>query len=136
MIVCCTANTGAFLPAPNIDPRRGYDRSTEFPVTVGRDYCVFAMTVFLGSIWYYILDDNNTEWPTWTPSALFDIADGSLPTSWKVGYYRSSIEDQTALISFPEWADDYRFYERLVDGEPEAVEVFARRRREAERLGS
>jgi len=53
MIVRCIANSGSALPAANLDPRRGYDRSMEFPLTVGEDYTVFALTVFLGTAWYY-----------------------------------------------------------------------------------
>lgn len=132
MIVRCIANTGATLPAVNIDPRRGYDRSTEFPLTVHVDYVVFAVTVFLGTAWYYVLDDDGLDWPTWMPASLFEIADGSLPHAWKFGYVRYSQEDQKAILSFPEWADDPSFYERLVDRDPVAVEIFARRRLEAE----
>lgn len=132
MIVRCVANTGESLPSINIDPRRGYDASTEFPLTVGRDYTVFALTVFLGTAWYYVLDDDGHSWPTWSPSALFDIVDGGIPPSWVVGYFRTSTEDQHPLISFPEWAGDRTFYERLVDGDASAVETFSRRRREIE----
>ncbi|TFC22116.1 hypothetical protein E3O55_19020 [Cryobacterium sp. MDB1-18-2] len=118
-----------------MDPRRGFDRSTEFPLTVGRDYPVFAITVFLGSAWYYILNDDGHDWPTSTPSALFDVTDGSLPASWIVGYNRFTVEEQFPLISFPEWADDRGFYERLLDREPNAVQVFTARRREVEEAG-
>lgn len=130
MIVRCGANTGAALPAANLDPRRGYDTSTEFPLTIGRDYHVFALTVFLGAAWYYVLDDDGHAWPTWSPAALFDVADGAIPIGWALGYFRLSPDEQYPLISFPEWAADHTFYERLVDGEQEAVRVFAARRAE------
>jgi hypothetical protein len=132
MIVRCIANSGSALPQANIDPRRGYDSATEFPLTIGRDYVVFALTTFLGTAWYYLLDDDGHAWPTWSPSALFDVVDGALPDSWIIGYFRVSTEDQGPLISFPEWAGDRAFYERLVEGEAAAVETFARRRREIE----
>lgn len=132
MIVRCIANSGSALPEANIDPRRGYDESTEFPLTIDRAYTVFALTVFLGSAWYYVLDDDGNDWPTWAPSALFDVLDGAIPSSWIVGYSRASVENQFPLISFPEWATDATFYERLVDGDPRAVEIFASRRQEIE----
>jgi len=31
------------------------------------------------------------------------------------------------LISFPEWASDHFFYERLVDGDPETMRIYANR---------
>ena len=132
MIVRCTANSGAALPEANLDPRRGYDRTTEFPLTLGRDYTFFAITVFLGTAWYYVLDDDWLDWPTWSPSALFDVVDGAIPASWIIGYFRASAENQYPIISFPEWAQDHQFYERLVDRDPVATATFARRRVETE----
>ncbi|MEZ0579131.1 hypothetical protein [Nocardioides sp. MH1] len=132
MIVRCIANTGASLPAANIDTRRGYDRATEFPLTIGDSYAVFAFTIFLGTGWYYVIDDDRLDWPTWMPASLFDVVDGSIPAGWKLGYVRLSADDQRPIVSFPEWADDPAFYERLVDQDPVAVQVFDRRRREIE----
>lgn len=132
MIVRSIANTGESLPSVNIEPRAGYDRSTEFPLTVGRTYVVFALTIFLGTAWYYVMDDDGLAWPTWMPSSLFEVTDGAVPSSWVVGYFRFSQEDQRPLLSFPEWATDHGFYERLVDGDPEALNVFQRRREELE----
>jgi hypothetical protein len=132
MIVRCIANTGESLPSVNIAPRAGYERSTEFPLTVGHAYVVFALTVFLGTAWYYVMDDDDLAWPTWMPSSLFEIEDGTVPSNWVVGYFRFSQDDQRPMLSFPEWATDHGFYERLVDGEAEAVEIFERRRAELE----
>jgi hypothetical protein len=130
MIVRCIANSGADLPVANIVPSRGYDRSTEFPLTIGRDYSVFALTVFLGTAWYYVLDDDGNPWPTWSPAALFDVVDGHIPHGWSCGYIRNSADDQYPVISFPEWAEDHTFYERLVDGDEAAIRVFNERRHE------
>jgi len=132
MIVRCVANTGEALPVMSRDSGRGFDADTEFPVSIGGSYAVFAMTVFLGIAWYYILDDDGNPWPTWAPSTLFEVNDGSLPPSWQVGYFRFSREDQYPILSFPEWARDHQFYERLVAGDNEAVRTFAQRRREVE----
>lgn len=130
MIVVCVANTGEALPAESRDSRSGFDGETEFPITIGRKYHVYAITVFLGIAWYYILNDDGHYWPTWTPAPMFEIADGSLPASWKVGYFKFG--RQYPIISFPEWADDHSFYERLVDGDQEALRVFDERRSEVE----
>ena len=132
MIVRSIANSGSSLPSANIDPRRGYDRSTEFPLTVDQEYVVFALTVFLGTAWYYVMDDDGLDWPTWMPAGLFDVVDGSIPSAWRVGYFKFSRDDQYPLLSFPEWADDHTFYERLVDRDPRAVETFRTRRQEIE----
>lgn len=132
MIVRCVANSGMDLPTVNLDPRSGYDRSTEFPLTLGREYPVFGLTVFLGTAWYYILDDDGNSWPIWFPSALFDVVDGTLPASWIVGHFRLGGEEQYTILSFPEWATDYNFYERLLDRDPDTERVFDLRRKEIE----
>ncbi|MBO9521876.1 MAG: hypothetical protein J7518_10090 [Nocardioidaceae bacterium] len=132
MIVRCISNTGESLPATSRDSSQGVNSDTEFPVTIGRSYPVFAVTVFLGTAWYYVLDDDAHDWPTWIPAPLFDVVDGALPESWRVGYFRFGVEDQYPILSFPEWASDHAFYERLVGRDPEAVRIFAMRRTEVE----
>lgn len=116
----------------------GYTRSMEFALTINREYPVYAVTVSMGSAWYYLLDDDDQPWPTYSPSALFEITDGELPHSWRIGYFRHSvdIERQYPIISFPEWAEDRTFYERLVDGDSEAITVFERRKSEVLKEGT
>ncbi len=132
MIACCTATTGEVLPAMSRDSSAGIDGSTEFPVTISRQYAVYAITIYLGVAWYYVLDDDGHDWPTWVPAPLFEVVDGSLPPSWRIGYFHFGKEDQFPIVSFPEWAEDHTFYERLVDGDALAVSVFEERKREIE----
>ena len=110
----------------------GIDAGTHFAVTRGREYPVYAVTVLLGIVWYYVMDDDGDPYPIWAPGPLFDVVDGTLPPSWRMGYFRFSRDNQYPILSFPEWADDHWYYERLVDRDPEAVEVLARRRLEIE----
>ncbi len=130
MIVRAIARTGESLPAQSRDSSAGVESDTAFPVTIGRVYAVFAVTIYLGIAWYYILNDDGHPWPTWAPAPLFEVVDGELPTSWKIGYFKFDRENQYPILSFPEWADDHTFYERLVDGDETAVKVFAERRHE------
>ncbi len=132
MKIRCIANTGDVLPTMCRDPLRGIDIDTQFPVTTGSSYPVYAVTLFLGTVWYYVLDDDRNPWPTWMPAPLFEVEDGSLPPTWSIGYFRFSREEQYPILSFPEWAADHHFYERLVDREDEAIQVFENRRREVE----
>ena len=131
MIVKCTANSGADLPVSQLSPSSGFTERTDFPLSLGRTYHVFALTLFLGGTWYFVLDDDNLDWPVWAPAELFEIVDGSLPVGWRVGEVRGD-RGLYPVISFEEWADDPGFYERLVDGEPRTVEIFKRRRAEIE----
>jgi hypothetical protein len=136
MIVLCKTNSADVLPTYSYDSKQGVTAETEFAVTPGRNYFVFGVTVLLGIAWYYVLDDDDHAWPTWVPAPLFDVADGTIPASWKVGYFRFSRDHQYPLLSFPEWAADHGFYERLVESEPEAVRVFSIRRAEIEKSHS
>lgn len=112
------------------DSSAGVDGSTACAVTPGRSYAVFAVTIYLGVAWYYILDDDGHEWPTRIPAPLFEVVDGSLPDSWRIGYFHFAREDQYPILSFPEWAEDHHFYERLVDGDADTVRIFNERKRE------
>ena len=132
MIVRCVETTGDALPITARDPVQGVDADTVFPVARDREYHVYAITVLLGIAWYYVMDEDGNPWPTWVPAPLFEVVDGSFPPSWRIGYFRFSPDDQYPILSFPEWAQDHQFYERLVDGDPVAIEIFARRRAEIE----
>lgn len=132
MIVRAIATTGDVLPALSRDSAAGVDVDTDFPVTLSRTYAVFAVTIYLGMAWYYIFNDDGHPWPTWTPAPLFEVVDGAVPASWRLGYFNFSRENQYPILSFPEWAEDHTFYERLVDGDEAAVRVFNERRHEVE----
>ncbi len=133
MRVRCTASTGDRLPASCIDPALGLARSTAFPLTVGQLYTVFAVTTFKCLTWYYVLDDNHLPYPVWKIAELFEVDDPAIPDSWVVGYLRpNASEVGFPVLSFPEWALDHGYYERLVDGEAHARLQFEKRRAEAE----
>lgn len=131
MIIRCLTATADSLPGNSYDSNQGVNPDTVFPVTPGRAYPVYAITIFLGIAWYYVPDDDGLDWPTWVPASLFEVIDGHMPASWTVGHFRFA-SDQYPLISFPEWASDHRFYERLVDGDPDAVRTYALRRAEVD----
>jgi hypothetical protein len=134
VIVECRANTGAALPPAWRNDATGMTVEAEFPVTIGARYVVYAFTVFDGYTWFYVLDDDDRAHPIWYPAAFFEVIDPTIPDDWVFGYVRTSTgEDEFPIVSFPEWALDERYYESLVDGEPSAVAVFARRRASAER---
>lgn len=134
MRVTCVASSGASLPESCLDERRGIARDTEFPLTVGAVYVVHAITVWNGHCWYYVFDDNRLRYPVWQLAPLFEISEPSLPRDWIFGYVRIEPGDEGfPLISFPEWALDHFYYERLVDGDATAVATFDARRLSAER---
>ena len=137
MIVRCLFNEGSSLPESCLDPAAGITSGVVFPLTVGSFYVVHAITVFRGHTWYYVLDDNELPYPVWKLAELFDVSDGSLPSWWVTAYVRVGLGvEGYPVLSFPEWALDRFFYERLVDGDPTACSVFESRRIETEQPSS
>jgi len=75
----------------------------------------------------YLCDENYPEFrfPKWYPFSFFEVVDSRLSKYWEIGQFDFSEKyGKVAIISFPEWARDATFYERLVDGDPEALKVF------------
>ena len=129
MKVRCIANTAGALPRGVIDERLGYGPDHRFPLTVGAEYVVYAVTTAPGGLWFYLADDDFTSYPVFRPSQLFELVDDRLSSSWRAAT-RGPVGENDWLFAFEEWAGDPSFYERLVDGEPEAVSVFFRRKEE------
>lgn len=130
MRVRALSNSGETLPQSSLDERRGFARSTRFRITVGAEYVVYAATVFLGHIWYYLVDDDKMAYPIWYPSGLFQVTEARLSQFWRYQYYPGDgSRDAQPIFAFPEWAADRGYYERLVSGEVEARGVFAKYKR-------
>jgi hypothetical protein len=133
MRVTCLANTGRALPAVCLDSHRGLSIEKNFPLTVGLTYVVYAITMYRGFAWYYVLDDHQLPYRVWEPAPLFEVESGDIPQGWIVGYERPQNDELGfPVVSFPEWVMDGYFYERLVDGDEDAVAVFEHRRVAAE----
>ena len=52
MKIRCIANTGESLPDKYIDPPRGYTKKIKLALTIGKEYVVYAIREWQGSIWY------------------------------------------------------------------------------------
>lgn len=131
--VVCVASTGHALPQACLDEAAGITAESQFPLTVGSIYVVYAATIFRGHCWFYVFDDNRQPYPVWRLAPLFDVADPSLPQDWVMGYVRENSKDEGyPVLSFPEWALDPTFYERLVDRDAAAILAFEARRGSAE----
>ncbi len=125
MKVVCTANSGAILPGAYLDPRAGYDTHTEFRLTVGKEYVVYALAFRDTQVWYYIVDDAELWYPVHHPAPLFDVIDDSLSGYWKYRFMPENL-DYLALFTFEEWRSDPHFYERLTEHAEEEVSIFER----------
>jgi hypothetical protein len=125
MIVRCLSNTSLELPEAYLDPAGGYHRKTEFDLSVGRDYTVYAFTVRHGQVWYYLCGDLHSHYPVIYPAPLFLVVKNSLSKYW-VYRYTSNYPDQQVLIAFDAWVSDPYFYDRLTDLEENEMSMFLR----------
>lgn len=123
MIVHCVGNTGKLLPEEYLDSRGGYLRETEFPLTVSKTYVVYALALRQGQVWYYLLDDNELNYPVHYPAPLFRIVDNKLSDHWRFRFTPEHL-DHLALFAFEEWVADPYFYDRLTDGIEQDVSLF------------
>ena len=120
MRIRCIANTGAYLPKSYIDPAKGYKKETEFSLTVGKDYTVYALKEWQGRVWYYICDDNYMYYPMQNPAPLFEVIDSRLSKYWRFNLYPNGL----LKIAFEQWFADPYFYDKLTNQEEEKVLIF------------
>lgn len=79
----------------------------------------------------YIHNIEENWWPTPYPAEFFDFVETSLPNGWALSFATAGNDVVIRCISFPEWAHDEHFYERLVDGDQRTIEIYEHRRLEA-----
>ena len=130
MRVKCIANDVDKLNAVEVRKRLaesihldGADRS----LVVGNTYTVFAVAQWSdGGIRVYLHTIEESDHPRPYPLEMFDMVDPALPANWCVSFEQQPFGVAIKRISFPEWANDDHFYERLVDGDEAAIAIYRR----------
>jgi hypothetical protein len=99
----------------------------QWPVDVGREYVVFAVSKSPLGLWYATFEHHEAEFPVDAPLALFEVTDPSLPAQWRLTIERGELI-AAGPIEFenPLFADDVQ--ERRDD-------AYTRYRNMKERLG-
>ena len=120
MKIRCLANTGDFLPENYLDEQRGYKKQLKFPLTIGKEYTVYALAEKMGIVWYYIWDDNQMYYPMRHPAPLFEVVDNRLSKYWCFDLR----ENGFLRIAFKEWFADPYFYDKLTDQNEEEVLIW------------
>ena len=124
MRVSCLSNSGATLPENYVDARSGYGPSAEFPITVGKEYVVYAIALWNNAqVWYYVSDDDDLNYPFRYPAPLFEVADSSVSRYWRYAFTPEHL-DHVALFAFEEWVRDAYFFDRLTDDSELEVSTF------------
>jgi hypothetical protein len=120
MKVKCIYNQGIYLPKD-----MGFNEDSIFSLERNKEYIVYAMTINEGYVWYYICDNNFSYYPVWKPCPLFEIVDNRISRYWVFSYKKGlNYTKAHAIWSYPEWADDPNYYDKLTDGDKREVSLF------------
>lgn len=93
-------------------------QTENFPVKEGKEYLVYATSIYFGYVWYCICFEDTDFYPHWAPSMLFEVTDNRLSRYWIFGLceaYKDAGIKKVPFLSFPEWTNDIYFYEDLID---------------------
>ncbi|WGD37432.1 hypothetical protein [Lysinibacter sp. HNR] len=124
IILRCIAVDMSQLPESFVDELGESMGETRFHLTLNKEYMAMGITNQRGEWWYYIEDDFGSSYPIWHPRAIFVEVDDLIPENWvscdHVGYNG----EKYTTVSFPEWARDPYFYERLVGGDEVTVAIY------------
>lgn len=128
MKVRCIANNLRSLDNPHIKERLSssikLDGTIE-DIRIGNLYSVYAMSHRKdGGIWIYLNTVPESDYPYPYPMEMFEIVDGSIPSGWAIGFGNDLSGTTFKCISFSEWVNDSQFYEKLVEGDEIAVDLY------------
>ena len=65
--------------------------------------------------------------PVWYKAEQFEVVDNHLPMNW---YFSFNKKENTAIWGYKELIVNPKHYENLVERDPQAVEIFERRKEE------
>jgi hypothetical protein len=122
MLVECITNSASLINRPK------EATPIEELLKIGMMYDVFAIYLE-DTVTYEILVDRLDDHTTEFPSFLFKVVDNRLSSFFVLGesgkrFSSNGKAENVPFISFPEWANDKTFYDRLIDGDREAQHIF------------
>jgi hypothetical protein len=120
MRVTCICNNGQSLSDQFL--RRGYTVKSAFSVSVGKEYEVFAMSLWSGVMLLLLADEHHL--PNWFPMELFSWSDASLPAGWSFVPSLANEHGLQALWGYQRLTTDASHYDGLVERDPEALRHF------------
>jgi hypothetical protein len=91
-------------------------------LSVGEEYDVLAIQRWRdGGLRVYVRDRGADVLPRPYGIELFEIVDATVPDGWRVTLATESDRVDLLVLSFPAWSADPLFYERLVEGDKQAL---------------
>lgn len=126
MKVKCIYNNVNDLPNYLVGKDKTCKENSSFHLKINKEYIVYAMTVMDDIVWYYICDEDYSTFPVLVPCPLFEVVDKKISRYWIFNCTPiHNYTDFNCEWSFPEWANDIYFYNKLVEWEKTEEDLFA-----------
>lgn len=100
----------------------GYTVDSAFTVSVGKEYDIFAMALWQGTLLMLVADDHHL--PNWFPAELFSYSHPRLPPDWLFTASLTEASGLEALWGYERLITDPSHYDALLEREPEALTYF------------
>ena len=134
-VVCKVNNLNAFTDENVLKRLKRYismpdgEIDREVDLEIDKEYTVYGVVFWDNSPWYYICTEEYVEYPKPFAAEFFSVSDQRLSSYWQLSVSNQGKRGPLSSLVFEPWAEEPSFYERLVDGDPEAEAVFAHFRR-------
>jgi hypothetical protein len=93
---------------------------------IGRDYLVHCVDINpQEGAKYYVSPSQEWHFPPPYQSELFEIVCSNIPDGWRIHIGQPVDEGVSVRVAPDYWFEFPDFYERLVDGDPDAMEIFS-----------
>lgn len=132
MLVQCITNDIDKLSSESV--RKRLAESTHLDggdadLVISNTYPVYAIENWSdGGLRVYLHTVIESDHPYPYPLEMFSVIDSLFPAHWCVSFEQRPSGMVVKQISFPEWVNDDHFYEKLVDGDEEAIAIYKLRR--------
>lgn len=88
-------------------------------------YTVFALSRWNdGGLRVYLHTIEESDHPYPYPLEMFEIVDSTIPANWRVSFEQRPGGIEIKLMSFLDWVEDVRFYEKLVESDEHALAAY------------
>ncbi|CAN7451061.1 hypothetical protein [Acidovorax sp. LjRoot117] len=93
-------------------------------IEIGKYYVVQAIVFWKNIPFYYIYEYDDDFYPKPICYKYFEVVDESFPRCWRLVVDEGSGGHCQSFLVFGEWADSLDMYERLIDGDEQALKIF------------
>lgn len=96
----------------------------EIDLEIGKEYTVYGIVFWDNSPWYYICSEDYDEYPKPFAAEFFEIIESHLSFYWRLSTVDQGEGEILSSLVFDEWAKSPDFYERLIESDYEAMDLF------------